>query len=159
MKSVRWFLVAAVGATGLALGGCGGGGNDNGTTAASAAQTGSSPAGKSLTITMGDYSFTPSDATTKAGTVDLSAPNDGQLLHELVLLKTNKPAGSLPLNGDEVDEEGLEAKGVDSPGEIEDVGPGQTKSTTLKLTPGTYVMICNIPGHYQRGMYGTVTVK
>ena len=63
------------------------------------------------------------------------------------------------MSNGEVDEEGLEASGVESPGEIEDVGPGQTKSGTLKLTPGRYVMICNLPGHYKQGMYGTLTVK
>jgi hypothetical protein len=39
----------------------------------------------------------------------------------------------------EVDEEGLEASGVETPGEIEDVGPGETKSAALKLTPGRYI--------------------
>ena len=113
-----------------------------------------------LTIGMKDYAFSPADPTANAGTVRISTPNQGQVSHEMVLLKTNQPAGSLPtLKNGEVDEEGLEANGVDSPGEIEDVGAGQTKSGTFKLTPGRYVMICNLPGHYRQGMYGTLTVK
>jgi uncharacterized cupredoxin-like copper-binding protein len=158
-------LVSGVAVAVLALAGCGGG-DDNGgegaadtTAAQTGAQTGTTAGGKALTIQMGDYSFTPMDATTSKGTVTISAPNQGQLQHELVLLKTNQNAASLPLNGDEVDEEGLEAKGVENAGEIEDVGPGQTKSGTFKLAPGKYAMICNLPGHYQRGMYGTLTVK
>jgi uncharacterized cupredoxin-like copper-binding protein len=109
---------------------------------------------------MSDYAFTPKDGTTNAGMVTISAPNQGQLPHELVLFKTNSSPGSLPtLSNGEVDEEGLEASGVESPGEIEDVGPGETKSAALKLTPGKYVMICNLPGHYKQGMYGSLTVK
>jgi uncharacterized cupredoxin-like copper-binding protein len=116
--------------------------------------------GTSLTINMSEYAFSPKDPTTNAGTVKISTPNNGQVQHELVLLKTNQPAGSLPTLGNgEVDEEGLEANGVDSPGEIEDVGPSETKSGTFKLTPGKYVMICNLPSHYRQGMYGTLTVK
>jgi uncharacterized cupredoxin-like copper-binding protein len=143
----------------LALTGCGGGGgNDTSTTQAQApAQP---QGGGSLTISMSDYAFSPNAGTTNSGTVKISAPNQGQLPHELVLFKTNKSPGSLPtLSNGEVDEEGLEASGVESPGEIEDVGPGETKSASLKLTPGKYVMICNLPGHYKQGMYGTLTVK
>jgi uncharacterized cupredoxin-like copper-binding protein len=143
----------------LALAGCGGGGdNDSSTTQAQAPAQPSG--GGSLTINMSDYAFSPKDATTNAGTVKLSTPNQGQLPHELVLFKTKQSAGSLPtLSNGEVDEEGLEANGVESPGEIEDVGPGETKAATLKLSPGKYVMICNLPGHYKQGMYGTLTVK
>jgi uncharacterized cupredoxin-like copper-binding protein len=147
------------GAALLALFGCGGGGSNDNTT--SQAQAPAQPAARgTLTIGMTDYAFSPNDTTTNAGTIKISTPNQGQLPHELVLLKTDQSPGSLPtLSNGEVDEEGLEAKGVESPGEIEDVGPGQTKSATLKLTPGRYVMICNLPGHYKQGMYGTLTVK
>jgi uncharacterized cupredoxin-like copper-binding protein len=153
-------LGASVALTGAALAGCGGGGDNSATTqAAAGGQTATSGGGNELTIKMGDYSFTPSTVSTKAGKVTISAPNDGQVEHELVLFKTDRSPGSLPTIDNEVDEEGLEAKGVESPGEIEEVGPGETKSNTFDLTPGKYLMICNIPGHFQRGMYGTVTVK
>lgn len=160
MRSRLWLLVSGVTlVAGLAIAGCGGGSSDTTTTsAASGSQTGTT-GGNSLTVKMTEFAFTPSDPTVKSGTLQISAPNDGKVEHELVVLKTNKPAGSLPVKGNEVDEEGLEAKGVENAGEIEEVGPGQTKSNTFDLTPGKYVMICNLPGHYQQGMYGTLTVK
>lgn len=147
---------------GLAFAGCGGGGNDGNdeateSGAATAAQT--TGGGNELTIKMDDYSFTPKDTTANAGAVTISTPNDGQVQHELVLLQTDQSPTSLPKNGDEVDEEALETKGVESPGEIEEVNPGQTKSGNFQLTPGKYLMICNLPGHFNRGMYGTITVK
>ena len=156
-KSV--LLTFGTAAVSLAFAGCGGGGDNE--TSTTQAQAPAQPSGSgSLTIGMSDYAFTPNDGTTNAGMVTISAPNQGQLPHELVLFKTNKSPGSLPtLSNGEVDEEGLEASGVESPGEIEDVGPGETKSAALKLTPGKYVMICNLPGHYKQGMYGTLTVK
>ena len=30
--------------------------------------------------------------------------------------------------------------------------PGLTKTVTVKLTPGHYQLVCNIPGHYKKGM-------
>ncbi len=138
--------------------GCGGGGGDNtATQAQTTARSGSQ--GKVLEIRMDDYSFSPSDATATAGKVTISAPNDGQVEHELVLAKTDTNPADLPTTADgEVDEAKLEAKGEDA-GEIADVAPQDTKQGTFKLTPGKYVMFCNLPGHYAQGMYGSLVVK
>ena len=115
--------------------------------------------GGALQITMSDDFFTPSDATAKAGAVTISTPNTGQLVHELVLAKTQTDPAKLPTTSDgSVDEAKLEAAGQDA-GEIADVSPGGTKKGTFKLTPGKYVMFCNVPGHYAAGMYGTITVN
>jgi uncharacterized cupredoxin-like copper-binding protein len=40
-------------------------------------------------------------------------------------------------------------------GKIEksDLGSGRSASTTLDLSPGKYVFICNVSGHYEDGMY------
>lgn len=159
----------------LALGslaaGCGGDDSDTTATDSSAAvtseadadadagtagtATSSGPADASLEITMNDFSFDPADATTKAGAVEISAPNDGATIHELVLAKSNLDPAKLPTIGDgEVDEEAL-----DVPGEIPDVPAGETGTATIDLTPGKYVIFCNLPGHYAQGMYGSLTVK
>jgi uncharacterized cupredoxin-like copper-binding protein len=37
--------------------------------------------------------------------------------------------------------------------------PGESAPHTFDLKPGTYVMVCNVPGHYDAGMYGTLTVR
>ncbi len=143
------------GAAVLAIG-CGGG---DGTTTQAQTTATSASQGKALEITMDDYTFSPSDATAKAGKVTITAPNHGQVEHELVLAKTNSDPADLPTTSDgEVDEAKLEAKGEDA-GEIADVAPQDTKQGTFKLTSGKYVTFCNLPGHYAQGMYGTLTVK
>ena len=161
MRSRTWLLVAGVGVVaGVVFAGCGSSkGSDVGTSASAGSQSTTTSSANSLTVKMGDFSFTPSAPTVKAGPLKITTPNDGQVEHELVLLKTDQNAASLPVHGNEVDEEGLESKGVENAGEIEEVGAGQTKSNDFKLTPGKYVMICNVPGHYKLGMYGTITVN
>jgi uncharacterized cupredoxin-like copper-binding protein len=161
MRSRTWLLVAgATAVAGLLFAGCGASkGSDVGTGAAATSQSTTAASSNQLTVKLGDYSFTPSDPTVKAGKLTITAPNDGQILHELVVLKTDQDAASLPQKGAEVDEDGLEAKGVENKGEITDVAPGQSKSTDFNLQPGHYVMICNVPGHYAQGMYGTLTVN
>jgi uncharacterized cupredoxin-like copper-binding protein len=110
---------------------------------------------KRITISMGEFFFKPKDATASAGRVTLTAPNTGRVEHELVLLRTNVDPAKLKTNGaGEVNEDAYSG-----PGEIPDIKAGQTKQATLLFEPGTYVMICNLPGHYKAGMYGRLTVK
>ena len=157
MKRTMIFTLALASVAGAVAAGCGGDG-DGTTTQTEGPATGDSSA-NTTQIQMGDDFFAPKDASAKAGSVTISAPNKGQLLHELVLAKTSADPSKLPTTSDGgVDESKLESLG-EVTGEIDDVAPGDTKQGTFKLTPGQYVMFCNIPGHYAQGMYGTITVK
>jgi uncharacterized cupredoxin-like copper-binding protein len=143
----------------VAIGACGGDddGDDGGAT--TGADTGTAAGAGTVTVEMGDFFFDPKDVTADAGSVTISAPNVGQVEHELVLFKTDADPASLPVSGGDVDEEALGKQGAEEAGEIADVPPGQTKEKSFKLTAGKYVMFCNLPAHYQQGMYGSVTVK
>lgn len=111
--------------------------------------------GETLDIKMNEYNFIPKDAKAKSGTVTIDADNVGKLAHELVLAKSDADPAKLPTSSNgEVDEEAL-----DVVGEAPDVAPGETGSFSADLEPGSYVMICNLPGHYASGMYGSLTVK
>jgi uncharacterized cupredoxin-like copper-binding protein len=136
--------------------GCGGSNKDESSQpATTSAQQGGANTVNNITINMGEYSFKPKDVTVPAGKVAITAPNNGKIEHELVLLKTDVDPAKLKTEKDgEVDEEAYSG-----PGEIPDVEAGETGKTTLNLKPGKYAMICNVPGHYKAGMYGRVTVK
>ena len=154
---------AAIAAAMLAMGailvvGCGGG--DDTTTGEAPTEAGATGGGAAATveIKMGEFYFSPKNATAKAGTTTIEAPNEGSVEHELVLFKSNKNPAKLPTEANgEVNEEKLD-KEAEEAGEIADVEAGDTKSEDFKLTPGKYVMFCNLPGHYAQGMYGTLTV-
>ena len=161
MRISLFGAVAAVAVAGLLIAGCGGG-DDNGSTTeseneAAATETGGG-GGQKLEVKMGDYFFAPANPTATAGKTTIEAPNEGAVEHELVVFKTDLNPADLPTesNGD-VDEEKLEQEAEEA-GEVPDVEPGETKSESFNLTPGKYVIFCNIPGHYARGMYGTLTV-
>lgn len=42
---------------------------------------------------------------------------------------------------------------------VTDVQPGETRSFTAHLRPGTYEMGCHLPGHFEAGMRGAITVE
>jgi uncharacterized cupredoxin-like copper-binding protein len=147
---------ALLATAGLLVAGCGG--SDETTTTTETTTAAGGGAGATLQIKMDDYYFAPKNATAKAGPTTIEAPNEGSVEHELVLFKTNMDPASLPTEANgEVDEEKLDEV-AEEVGEIADVEPGDTKSEEFDLTPGKYVMFCNLPGHYAQGMYGTLTV-
>jgi len=161
----RWVFVplALVATAAIAFTGCGG--SDSTSSSATEAETSEANAGSAggggstAEIKMGDYFFSPAEASLEAGPTTIEAPNEGSVEHELVVFKTNIDPAELPTeaNGD-VDEEKLDEI-AEEEGEVADVEAGQAKSEKFKLSPGTYVMFCNLPGHYAQGMYGTITVK
>ena len=115
-------------------------------------------ASASLSIQMDDYSFDPMDATTEAGSVSITADNVGTEEHELEIFETDADPSSLPVSGDEVDTEALEDTGAEEIGELE-AEPGESETKVFDLAAGRYIMICNVPGHYEEGMWGTLTVE
>jgi uncharacterized cupredoxin-like copper-binding protein len=39
------------------------------------------------------------------------------------------------------------------------VPPGQSRTLYTVLTPGNYVFVCNLPGHYRLGMRAALVVQ
>ncbi len=84
-----------------------------------------------------------------AGEINFEVHNDGSAVHELAIVKTGLAAGALPMDGSKVDEE----KAGELIGRVKQFQAGEVKSGRFEMTSGKYAFICNIPGHYQRGMY------
>ena len=148
---VRPALLCAALAAGVA--GCGGASTDN-----SSPSVGSASQIKTLKVARGtvdvnlaDFKVRPEAKVVKAGKVTFRADNNGDTKHELVVVRTNRRSGDL-LKGSEADESGA----VD---EIEGLKPGEGGKLTVRLKPGHYVLLCNLPGHYKAGMFTDLTVR
>jgi len=155
-------LMMLVSTMSLIAAGCGSSDDSEGDTTATVTETaagGGSSGGKTVTIKVGDYFFNPKDASAQPGPTVIEAPNEGSVEHELVVFKTSMNPATLPTEASgDVDEEKLDEIAEEA-GEIADVEAGDTKAEDFKLTPGKYVIFCNLPGHYAQGMYGTLTIK
>jgi uncharacterized cupredoxin-like copper-binding protein len=98
-----------------------------------------------------------SPATVPAGEVSFEVTNkSADLIHEMILIRLSDPAKALPFLTDEsrVDEEA-----AGHLGEVAELDPGKSGALTMTLEPGTYMLLCNVPGHYMAGMWTTITVK
>lgn len=116
------------------------------------AQSGSTVRGSTTTVSMSDFDFAPQRLSAKAGKLRVTAENDGRSPHEFVLIRTRKAPRGLPTKGNEASEAG-------AVGEIPEQEPGHSASHVFRLKPGSYVFICNVPGHYKAGMSGRLTVE
>ena len=78
-----------------------------------------------------------------------------RLEHEMLVVAVANPDVQLPYDSD--DQRVIEEK-IDSLGETEEMQPGASRDLTLDLKPGTYLLLCNLPGHYAAGMWTVLTV-
>ena len=96
-------------------------------------------------------------STIKAGTVNLETANFGTIQHELLVFKSDVPASAFPVdkNGNIIED----GPGITLVSDGDNIDPGKTQARTVDLTqPGTYLFLCNIPGHFKAGMFSVVTV-
>ena len=92
-----------------------------------------------------------------AGSVTFNLTNDGTIAHEFIVVRSEKRAADLVADVDPATGRIDEAK-LDVVGEQPEYEPGTPGSVTLDLTPGRYVVMCNIQGHYKAGMYADLEI-
>jgi uncharacterized cupredoxin-like copper-binding protein len=132
----RIHLFAGTAVLALALAACGDDATADGTTVA---------------VELSDYAISASPASAPAGTVTFELENTADQVHEFVVVATSLGADDLPVGDDgDVDEEG--AADIEVVDEVEDVDGGATATLAVDLDAGNYVLFCNLPGHYARGM-------
>ncbi len=99
-----------------------------------------------------------------AGRVSFRVANAGGLVHELVvlpLLAGHAPGGRQLGSDSRVNEAGSvgEASRNCGAGAGDGIQPGAKGWMTLVMKPGTYELVCNLPGHYAAGMYTQLIVS
>ena len=91
------------------------------------------------------------------GHYQLHIANGGTVEHELLVFRSDLPPSAYPVTGTDIDEEAATITKV-SDGDNIQPGHEQTRSVDL-TTPGTYLFVCNLPGHFHDGMFQSVTVR
>lgn len=114
---------------------------------------GAGNAGTTVAVTLVDDAVTLEPATVPAGPVRFEATNEGTMTHELEIF-AGATTTELPVESNVAVTEGLEL--LD---EVEDIVPGATGELAVDLEPGSYLVVCNLPGHYAAGMAALLTVE
>jgi uncharacterized cupredoxin-like copper-binding protein len=135
-RSRSWLAIAGV--LVLAVPSCGGSG---------------SGATGDVIVTLKDFSLTATPGTFAPGAIAFGIDNDGPSVHEFVVLRTDDAPDALPVENGLIPEDQIDL--VD---EVEDIAPGTNASLELNLDAGAYVLVCNLPAHYEQGMFAAFTV-
>jgi uncharacterized cupredoxin-like copper-binding protein len=138
-----------IGITAVTLAGCGGF-----DPATEQAARGSADSDGPVAASVGEYSITLERGSAAHGKRSFTIRNDGAIVHEFVILRSDKGEDALPVEGRKVSEDGA-GEVVD---EVEDLAPGKTATLTADLAAGAYVIVCNLPKHYSRGMHAAFRV-
>ena len=95
--------------------------------------------------------------TVPAGEVSFVATNKSpDFVHEMILLKITDPTKPLPFVAAD---QKIDEDAAGHLGEVSELDPGKSGTLTIKLDPGTYMLLCNVAGHYMAGMWTTITVQ
>jgi uncharacterized cupredoxin-like copper-binding protein len=116
-------------------------------TAAPATTSVASGSGASTTINAmeKDFAIAIDNSSISAGSVTFKISNQGPSPHDIGVTKqSDSSKGGIT---------GPVIKATDP------IDPGKTGSLTVDLQPGTYNVVCTIPGHVQLGMIVALTVK
>jgi uncharacterized cupredoxin-like copper-binding protein len=117
----------------------------------------SNAAATALNARTADYAVTSDLPGVPAGLVDLDVANAGPLPHEFILFKTDFAHDKLPRDQDGrvvEDAEGI----VNAFDTGDNIPAGENRHFDIALTPGNYVMLCNLPAHYGKGMHAAFKV-
>ena len=113
-------------------------------------------AARTVAVTERDFSISLAPTEAAEGTVTFRISNRGPSTHEFVVVAGFHAVDALPVKDGVINEA---AEGVDVLDEQEDIGLGTTVMLSVALTPGSYILICNLPGHYQKGMRTRLNVR
>ncbi len=138
--------------------GCGGSDDDSGSSSSSSGDSAATSESTDLPdgtigIELGEFFVRPSSESVAAGEVTFQVENVGSTTHELVIYRTDEKPDALKQDGGVAQLDS--AKVID---ETDDLASGDDAELTVDLEPGTYLLLCNLPGHYASGQVVAFTV-
>ncbi len=101
-----------------------------------------------------EFKIVLTDEDAPAGNVGFRVQNKGQVAHNLTIIKSDLAPTALPVSGGRVNEGQVQVVGKTA-----DLAGGRSANLNANMQTGKYVLICNVPAHYQSGMRVGFTVE
>lgn len=118
------------------------------------APAGTAASGATIDVSLKEFEVNAAPAEASGGPVTFDVSNDGSIIHNFRVIRSDLDPDDLPVDGAQVDEEQVEVVAS-----IEEFSAGETRDAAADLQPGSYVLICNVAGHYDAGMRVGFTVQ
>jgi uncharacterized cupredoxin-like copper-binding protein len=78
------------------------------------------------------------------------------IIHEVIVARITDENQILPYDESR---NKVDAEQLLTMGSVNEINPNASAALTVNLTPGKYLLYCNIAGHYMAGMWTTITVQ
>jgi predicted lipoprotein with Yx(FWY)xxD motif/uncharacterized cupredoxin-like copper-binding protein len=109
-----------------------------------------------VSVKLSEFKVGLASSTLNPGQVTLSIRNAGTIPHELLVFRSDLDPNQYPLENGNINEAG---PGLTKVSDGDNLDPGSSQLRTVDLrTPGKYLFVCNLPGHFKAGMYAVVSV-
>lgn len=149
--------IAVAGLT-LLLAGCGGqttkGAAPEGPAASAPSAPSAAPqAAQRLVVGLTEWAVTPERRSVRAGAITIVAANLGQVPHDLIIVRSELGPKDLPVAASRGDESKMTIVG-----RFQEFKSGE-KEKQFALDSGNYLLICNLPAHYEQGMTAQLVVQ
>ncbi len=114
--------------------------------------------GAAVSATLHEWRVDFGRTTLRPGSYTFRIANTGTATHELIAFKLASPATLLPTDAQgNVNED---APGLVKVTDGDNIVAQATQTRTITISsPGAYIFLCNLPGHYRLGMHTVVTVS
>ena len=106
-----------------------------------------------LVVGLTEWSVAPDRRSVAAGAITIVAANEGQVLHDLVIVRSDLGPKELAVASSRGDESKMKIIG-----RFQEFKSGE-KEKQFALDSGNYLLICNLPAHYEQGMVAQLRVE
>lgn len=108
--------------------------------------------GSTVPVELGEFFLTPKYGSVKAGSISFELRNSGDAEHEFMIADVDDLAAEdvASMTSDEVHAKVVAAK--------HGLAAGSSDVLVADLEPGTYLLFCNLAGHFAQGQSTTLTV-
>lgn len=107
-----------------------------------------------VSVELGEFTISITPRAVNTGEVTFRIRNGGAQSHDFLLISTEEPQDALHVeNGVVVEED------YDILEHVHEIDVGAERSVSSTLEAGTYLIICNVPGHYGAGMHAALTAS
>jgi uncharacterized cupredoxin-like copper-binding protein len=111
-----------------------------------------------VAVTLHDAPFqiTASPDSIPPGSVTFAVSNTGNVSHNFHIIKTDLALDKLPIDSTGFSVDLTQVNAIKN---SKDIDPAGSDTVAAQLDAGKYVLICNVPSHYQSGMRVAFTVQ
>ncbi len=105
---------------------------------------------------MGMMAIRTDQNSVKAGDITFDVTNwSRSVVHEVIIVAVDNADAPIPYDYNKLQVPEEQVKVVADSGEL---APSVSKTLAVKLSPGSYLLLCNVPGHFAAGMSIPLTV-